>query len=306
MSPRVTRSSARLAADPSDTPSALPKTATAPPPRSAPIARKRKAAAADQSPRETNDSPTRRSKRPKAEPTQTPAPLPPPIAHRGAKQVAAAMSSSGNSPSSSASEATSPTNVSATASKRRTNRKKTNPDASTSAPSTSIRRSKKGSVKKDQDAQVNEGGEKDEDQVLNRAAQDVPAGSGASEEDDRPPPRPRYDENDRGDLEDPFRGYLGQPGGPPGLSSTLRALHGLHGMMSGTASRLRGLLENLRCKDDPSIQLIALQELSELLLHSTEDNLAGQFSPDAYVKELVALMQPNDFGEENPEMMLLA
>ncbi|KAK4990001.1 Ubiquitin fusion degradation protein 4 [Elasticomyces elasticus] len=304
MSPRVTRSSARLAADPSDTPSAPPKTATAPQPRSAPTARKRKAAAADQSPRETNDSPARRSKRPRAEPTHTPAPLPPSIPLRGTKQVAAAMSSSG--PSSSASEATSPNNVSATASKRRTNRKKTNPDASSSAPSTSIRRSKKGSVKKDQDAQVNEGGEKDEDQVLDRAAQDVPAGFGASEEDDRPPPRPRYDENDRGDLEDPFRGHLGQPGGPPGLSSTLRALHGLHGMMSGTASRLRGLLENLRCKDDPSIQLIALQELSELLLHSTEDNLAGQFSPDAYVKELVALMQPNDFGEENPEMMLLA
>ncbi|KAK4985905.1 hypothetical protein LTR28_002075, partial [Elasticomyces elasticus] len=296
MSPRVTRSSARLAADPSDTPSAPPKTATAPQPRSAPTARKRKAAAADQSPRETNDSPARRSKRPRAEPTHTPAPLPPSIPLRGTKQVAAAMSSSGyvdtaawaeashadgNSPSSSASEATSPNNVSATASKRRTNRKKTNPDASSSAPSTSIRRSKKGSVKKDQDAQVNEGGEKDEDQVLDRAAQDVPAGFGASEEDDRPPPRPRYDENDRGDLEDPFRGHLGQPGGPPGLSSTLRALHGLHGMMSGTASRLRGLLENLRCKDDPSIQLIALQELSELLLHSTEDNLAGQFSPDA-------------------------
>ncbi|KAK3058409.1 hypothetical protein LTS18_011360, partial [Coniosporium uncinatum] len=40
---------------------------------------------------------------------------------------------------------------------------------------------------------------------------------------------------------------------------------------------------------------------------SSEDHLAGHFAPDQYVKELVPLMQPNDFtGEENPEIMLLA
>ncbi|KAG9539726.1 hypothetical protein KCU97_g22654, partial [Aureobasidium melanogenum] len=67
------------------------------------------------------------------------------------------------------------------------------------------------------------------------------------------------------------------------------------------------ILENLRAKDDPSVQMIALTELSEILLVSNEDNLAGHFSPDQFVKELVDLMQPNDFtGEENPEMMLLA
>lgn len=55
------------------------------------------------------------------------------------------------------------------------------------------------------------------------------------------------------------------------------------------------------------MQLIALQELSEILLVSNEDNLSGHFSPDAFVKELVSLMQPNEFtGEENPEIMLLA
>ncbi|THY65815.1 hypothetical protein D6C97_02285 [Aureobasidium pullulans] len=69
----------------------------------------------------------------------------------------------------------------------------------------------------------------------------------------------------------------------------------------------QGILENLRAKDDPSVQMIALTELSEILLVSNEDNLAGHFSPDSFVKELVDLMQPNDFtGEENPEMMLLA
>ncbi|GKT57698.1 HECT-domain-containing protein [Colletotrichum tofieldiae] len=77
--------------------------------------------------------------------------------------------------------------------------------------------------------------------------------------------------------------------------------------MSGISSRLRELLNNLRQKDDPSIQLIALQELSEILLVSNEDNLSGHFSPDSFVKELVILMQPNEVtGEENPEIMLLA
>jgi E3 ubiquitin-protein ligase TRIP12 len=112
-----------------------------------------------------------------------------------------------------------------------------------------------------------------------------------------------YDEDDDGD--DPFGGgFLGR-GGPGRIASTMRALSG---MMpgSGTASKLRDLLEKLRQKDDPSVQMVALSDLSQLLLVSTEDNLSGQFVPDQFVKELVALMQPNDFGEDNPEMMLLA
>ncbi|KAI1158253.1 HECT-domain-containing protein [Nemania serpens] len=104
------------------------------------------------------------------------------------------------------------------------------------------------------------------------------------------------------DDDDPFGGFGGHPGS--GLSSTLRALTG---MMSGLSSRLRDILSNLRQKGDPSVQLIALQELSEILLVSNEDNLSGHFSPDAFVKELVVLMQPNEFtGEESPEIMLLA
>jgi E3 ubiquitin-protein ligase TRIP12 len=102
---------------------------------------------------------------------------------------------------------------------------------------------------------------------------------------------------------DPFSSSLFGGRGPMGLQSTLRALSGI---MSGMSSRLRDILCNLRAKDDPSVQLIALQELSDLLLVSNEDNLSGQFSPDPYVKELVTLMQPNQYGEENPEIMLLA
>lgn len=102
---------------------------------------------------------------------------------------------------------------------------------------------------------------------------------------------------------DPFHSNLFGSRTPLGLQSTLRALSG---MMSGMTSRLRDILCNLRMKEDPSLQLIALQELSDLLLVSNEDNLAGAFAPDPYVKELVTLMQPSDFGEENPEIMLLA
>ncbi|KAI9663593.1 MAG: Ubiquitin fusion degradation protein 4 [Trizodia sp. TS-e1964] len=124
-------------------------------------------------------------------------------------------------------------------------------------------------------------------------------GSGDNDEEIMP------DDYDRDDDDDPFgASHLGNGAGPPhGISSTLRALTGI---MTGVATRLRDILLHLRQKDDPSVQLIALQELSEILLISTEDNLSGHFSPDQFVKELVILMQPSDFGEENPEMMLLA
>ena len=109
-----------------------------------------------------------------------------------------------------------------------------------------------------------------------------------------------------GGDDDPFSAAIfgSGRGAPAGLSSTLRALSG---MMSGMSSRLREILANLRQVDNPTMQLVALEELSNLLLVSNEDNLSGQFSPDPYIKELVALMQPNPMtGEENPEMMLLA
>lgn len=131
----------------------------------------------------------------------------------------------------------------------------------------------------------------------------TPRGGGDPSDDDDVGGRRGYDEDDD-DGDDPFRGsFLGPGGSSGGISSTLRALSG---MVSGVSSRLRDILTNLRHKDDPSVQLIALQELSEILLVSTEDNLSGHFSPDQFVKELVTLMQPSDFGEENPEMMLLA
>jgi E3 ubiquitin-protein ligase TRIP12 len=155
-------------------------------------------------------------------------------------------------------------------------------------------------------AKKTSGGHKDADNSLDNGIDEKPPppaddddGSDDNEDDEMARNYEGRDEED----EDPFGGF-GGPGGPPqGLSSTLRALSG---MMSGVSTRLRDILNNLKQKDDPSLQFIALQELSEILLVSTEDNLSGHFSPDAFVKELVVLMQPSEFGEENPDMMLLA
>ncbi|KAF9917626.1 Ubiquitin fusion degradation protein 4 [Lobosporangium transversale] len=80
----------------------------------------------------------------------------------------------------------------------------------------------------------------------------------------------------------------------------------MSGMVSGISSRLKGILSNLRAYQDPSLQLIALQDLAVLLSVSTEETLQGYFSTDSFVKELVLLMRGNGDGDDNPEIMLLA
>ena len=180
------------------------------------------------------------------------------------------------------------------------NNKKATQDVSPSTQMPPARRQKKRSHKKDLD--------------LSTRSDDDPETRTKQDENTTPPPPPDNGDSGEGaspdgggDMgTDPFSAALfGTGRGPPsGLSSTLRALSG---MMSGMSSRLRDILNNLRQNDNPTMQMVALEELSNLLLVSNEDNLSGQFSPDPYIKELVALMQPNPLtGEENPEMMLLA
>lgn len=174
----------------------------------------------------------------------------------------------------------------------------TSTDASPPGSVPAPRRQKKRLAKKDQDVAM-----KDDEEENEKTGRDTTP----------PPHRPNddsIDEDDQSGMDDddgpdPFSAALfGSGRGPSGLSNTLRALSG---MMSGMSSRLRDILNNLRQVDNPTMQMVALEELSNLLLVSNEDNLSGQFSPDPYVKELVALMQPNPLtGEENPEMMLLA
>ncbi|KAK3711489.1 Ubiquitin fusion degradation protein 4 [Vermiconidia calcicola] len=335
MSRRVTRASAaRLNAD-SPTTQASPSatTETGSPEQRTTASRKRKAPA-EAPPHAQRES--RKAKKPRgaSEEQETPQ-----AGKQGKKETAAAMSSAGYAdmehdeglaanpgrPSSGTSGETSPQQTPRDSSRRKSSRKKTKEgglgpgrgvhmaansftDPSGSASGSASRKSKRG--KKDQDVHM-----KDADEKVDEPRDSPPeeeqggkqdTGGGAEGSDD--PPR-RFTEEELDAMErsdDPFSsGYFGRfAGGPGGLSSSLRALSGL---MSGTNGRLRNILEQLRTKEDPSVQFIALQELSELLLVSNEDNLAGHFAPDQYVKELVTLMQPNELtGEENPEMMLLA
>ncbi|KAH7410746.1 hypothetical protein BKA64DRAFT_661669 [Cadophora sp. MPI-SDFR-AT-0126] len=302
-SSRITRAAARQAASSSESPAASvgassAASSTRQPPQP-PSTRKRKATARDTSPAPESEpakpSSARRTKRQKVVATDTTPPAPPaPQAVAPSRRKKGKTPAVMSSPGDSAGPSNDPPAVATTSSKRKSARNKKGGQDTTVTPNG--RRSKKTtSSGKDGDNTV--------DNSVDEKA--PPPGSDDASDDNEDEEMERHYEgrDDDDDDDDPFGGF-GGPGGPPhGLSSTLRALSG---MMSGVSTRLRDILNNLKQKDDPSLQLIALQDLSEILLVSTEDNLSGHFSPDAFVKELVALMQPSDFGEENPEMMLLA
>jgi E3 ubiquitin-protein ligase TRIP12 len=101
-----------------------------------------------------------------------------------------------------------------------------------------------------------------------------------------------FDDEDDEDVGDPFGGF----------PSTFAALRALTRAYSGQHAQFQSQLEKLK-SDDPSDKLVALQTLCETLLMANEDTLAGNFSSDQFVKELVPLL---DREEDNPEMMLLA
>ncbi|OLL26764.1 putative ubiquitin fusion degradation protein [Neolecta irregularis DAH-3] len=82
----------------------------------------------------------------------------------------------------------------------------------------------------------------------------------------------------------------------------------LGGMTSSVSpSRFKIILANLREKNDQTIRLVALQELAEILAVSTEESLAGYFSAEPYIHELVDIMRGSDNPMfDNPELMVLA
>lgn len=89
-----------------------------------------------------------------------------------------------------------------------------------------------------------------------------------------------------------------------GLSNLLSG--GLFGGPMATPGMFRSLLQQIQ-SEDPSMQLIGLTELANLLSISTEDSLTGYMNIDSFVAPLVNIMRgPDAFGEDNPEMMLLA
>ncbi|KAM5373176.1 hypothetical protein ACJA88_008704 [Fusarium oxysporum] len=111
------------------------------------------------------------------------------------------------------------------------------------------------------------------------------------------------------DMDSPDNNHPGSahPAGPsiPSGSSSRKSSRSKKGTgppsdpTSGTTLTTRRSKRNL---DSAVDQDTPMTELSEILLVSNEDNLSGHFSPDAYVKELVSLMNK----EESPEIMLLA
>ncbi|KAG0125476.1 hypothetical protein HOY82DRAFT_616481 [Tuber indicum] len=327
---RVTRSSTRQLSDQaaslasnsnSQTPVATPPTATtstvitatttaAPSPSKPPRKRKNSATAAEAS--EPPTSQARSRKRSKAASfsssisTQQPEiPAAPQSSRRKGKGKRAELDMRDQGPAGEPSNSITTPDV-ATPRRRGSRSKKPagdNPATPSSAFSSSSRRTapKMNPEHNDPDVPMSEPNEVEEDNFDEDHDEDMAdQGAGDNDDQDRDEDYEREDE----DEDDVFEGsYLGGVGGSSGLSSTLRALSG---MVSGIPSRLRDNLASLRQKDDPSTQLIALQELAEILLVSTEDNLSGHFSPDQFVKELVSLMEDQGPFGENPEMMLLA
>lgn len=147
------------------------------------------------------------------------------------------------------------------------------------------------------------------------------------EEDDEDDEDDDDDEEIKHDFE--FSGHDGDmPSDMRRFFATMRGLGGTRDTMSDHSNRMKSILINLRNRSDPSMQLVALQGLAELLSVSTEDTLAGIFNSEPYVKELVHILKESenmlgddgmddatlaaimasggDFGTGNPEMMLLA
>lgn len=183
-------------------------------------------------------------------------------------------------------------------------KKSTESDTATIPTPSTTKRSKRHSTKRQDETVADEA--KETPPAALRGEAEPPPEEADPSEDDNSVGRKTFDMDDDGGVGgDPFRGgFLSGHGGmPASMSSTLRALSGY---VSGVSQRLRTILEKLKMKEDPSEQLIALQDLSEILLVSNEDNLSGHFNPDHFVVELVKLMQPPEFGPENSEMMLVA
>ncbi|KAK9324323.1 hypothetical protein V1517DRAFT_256294 [Lipomyces orientalis] len=126
------------------------------------------------------------------------------------------------------------------------------------------------------------------------------------------------DDDDDDDDEDSERSSLHSSafgGGAPlssmfshGLQGSLFSLSGMMsaGMMSEFAMRFSDIRSNLKQREDPGSRMVALQELSNLLLVSTEEMFTSSFSAEQIVHELVDIMANPIFGEDDPESMLVA
>lgn len=125
-----------------------------------------------------------------------------------------------------------------------------------------------------------------------------------AQEDDESPGTGAYEHDEDEDGLDPLRrGFHGTEGSSAGFAAELRRYSSIS---SAVPVQFRTILNNLKQDDDPTSQRMALEELSNLLLLSTEDNLAGHFSPDQFITELVKLSKPSETEQDNSETTILA
>ncbi|KAJ7670440.1 hypothetical protein B0H17DRAFT_1209311 [Mycena rosella] len=120
------------------------------------------------------------------------------------------------------------------------------------------------------------------------------------------------DDDDRDDGDDGREG--GMPEGAPipgGLDETTAiTIFGDYrqfgSYMPSLSSRLKTMLNNIKLTADPTMRLVTLQELRELLSISTEDTLASSFQVEQFVRELVKILggrgdnEEDDEGDEEP------
>ncbi|KAL4078725.1 hypothetical protein V8B97DRAFT_1933082 [Scleroderma yunnanense] len=71
--------------------------------------------------------------------------------------------------------------------------------------------------------------------------------------------------------------------------------------MVSLSGRLKTLLNNIKSTASPATRLVTLQELSELLSISTEDTLAGSFQVEEFVREFVKILGGRDVTEDEDE-----
>ncbi|MCJ1474222.1 Ubiquitin fusion degradation protein 4 [Lambiella insularis] len=311
MSSRVTRSAARLAADnstaagPATAASIIVSGAVQPPANSL----KRKASARAKGPESPPEPlrtvPARLAKKSRIEDAEPILSAKTPAARSRGKKAKppAVMSTSGPSTEEAADSNASHPAPQTASSKRKSNRiKKESQNTTPSGPAVSGRRMKKAAAKKSEDVTMQDAEDNSRDAAEKTGSSEME--QNMSDEDGDSPRG--YDEQEDEDGSDPFRGDFG--GNHPRNIPDYPSLRMVPGGMSNlsTASQLRDCLDGLRNKDNPTTQLVALNTLSNLLLISTEDNLSGHFSPDQFVKELVALMQPSEDDFQNPDMTLLA
>lgn len=133
----------------------------------------------------------------------------------------------------------------------------------------------------------------------------------SSRKDKAPERNESDDDEDEEDSDDDDEDQEGEPNssglGQTGLDdSAVSALFGadfraLGSYMLSLSTRLKTILNNIKPSANPTIRLMALQELSEILSMSTEDTLAGYFQVDSFVGELVRIMGGKGTGGDDDD-----